>query len=196
MIKHGYFVVIRGIRNLSIALILFTFSNHVVLAEDIPDNNESKRLYESSCTQCHGLQPIEKTRDGRSGWEKTVHKMVVAGAQLNADEMELVIDYLFQHFGMGVGGPMRTGTLPPDSPLQTNGVTSESIVLPEDEGETLVRGYCHLCHDLGRVVSTRRSADAWKRYTKNMLSRGDITVPAEDIEIIVSYLNRYFGKND
>ena len=189
-------VIHRSIRNLSIVFILFIFS-YATSAADTPDNSEIKSLYESSCTQCHGLHMIEKTRNGRSGWEDTVHKMVIAGAQLNADEMELVIDYLFRHYGPGMGDPMKTGILPPDSPLQTDGpISSENITLPEGEGMDLVQGYCNLCHDLGRVVATRRSADDWRYYTKNMLARGDVTITAKKIEIIVSYLNRHFGMSD
>jgi len=140
---------------------------------------------------------IEKTRNGRSGWEDTVHKMVIAGTQLNADEMESVIDYLFRHYGPGVGGVMKTGTLPPDSPLQIDTtVTSENISLPVGKGKDLVQGYCLRCHDLGRIVATRRSADGWRRYTKNMLKRGDITISARNIESIVSYLDQHFGLSD
>lgn len=193
MIKPDCSVIHLSIRNLSLILILFVFSS-ATNAADNPDN--SKSLYESSCTQCHGLHMIEKTRNGRSGWEDTVHKMVIAGAQLNADEMELVIDYLFQHYGPGVGDPMKTGMLPPDSPLQTDGfISSENVNLPEGEGMDLVQRYCHLCHDLGRVVATRRSADGWRYYTKNMIDRGEITIPTEDIDIIISYLNQHFGKS-
>ena len=196
MIKPGRSSTNISIRNLSIVLILFIVSN-VIIAADNAENSVSKHLYESACTQCHGLHMIEKTRDGRSGWEDTVHKMVIAGAQLNADEMELVIDYLFRHYGPGMGDPMKTGILPPDSPLQTDGpISSENITLPEGEGMDLVQGYCHLCHDLGRVVATRRSADDWRYYTKNMTARGEITIPTEDIDIIVSYLNRHFGISD
>ena len=193
MIKPGCSLINVSIRNLSIVFILFTFSN-VIIAADNAENGESKRLYESACTQCHGLHMIEQTRDGRSGWEDTVHKMVIAGTQLNADEMELVIDYLVQHYGPGLAGAMKTGSLPPDSPLQTD--TSENISLPEGKGKSLVKGYCRGCHDLGRIVATRRSADGWRRYTKNMLERGDVTISAGNIESIVSYLDQHFGLSD
>jgi cytochrome c5 len=196
MIKPACSLINVSIRNLSIVFILVAFS-HVIIAADNAENSESKHLYESACTQCHGLRMIEKTRDGRSGWENTVHKMVIAGTQLNADEMELVIDYLVQHYGPGSGGVMKTGSLPPDSPLQPDtSVTSENISLPEGKGKSLVKGYCRGCHDLGRIVATRRSADGWRRYTKNMLERGDVTISAENIEIIVSYLEQHFGKSD
>lgn len=196
VLKPDYSVINCSIRNLLVVFISFTFNNTLIAADTL-DNNESKRLYESVCTQCHGLQMIEKTRNGRTGWENTVHKMVVAGAQLTVDEMESVIDYLSQRYGPSTGDPMTTGLLPYDSPLQTDGtITSENINLPLGKGRTQVQAYCHLCHDLGRVVATRRSADEWRHYTLNMIARGEITITREDLDIIVSYLNRHFGKSD
>jgi cytochrome c5 len=182
-----------SIRNLSIVFVLFILSN-VLMAADNPESSDGKHLYEAACTECHGLNMIEKTRDGRSGWEDTVHKMVIAGTQLNADEMELVIDYLVENFGPGLAGAMKTEPLPPDSPLRAD--ISGNISLPEGKGKSLVKGYCSGCHDLGRIVATRRSADGWRRYTKNMLERGGVTISAGNIESIVSYLDQNFGKSD
>ena len=54
------------------------------------DDNEAQQLYEAVCTQCHGLAPIELTRNGRAGWEDTVHKMVVTGAQLSGEQMDMM----------------------------------------------------------------------------------------------------------
>jgi len=196
MIKPVKSLIKAGIRNLSIVFTLFTVSN-VIIAADNTENSESKRLFESACTQCHGLQMIEKTRDGRSGWEANVHKMVIAGTQLNADEMELVIDYLVQHYGPR-GEPMKTGVLPPDAPYQADtAVTSDEISLPAGEGSTLVQAHCGIrCHDLGRVVASRRSADDWRQYTNNMLERGEVTMTAEKIENIVAYLDLHYGTSD
>ena len=124
-----------------------------------------------------------------------MQKMVVIGTQLDAEEMELVIDHLYQRFGPGTGDPMRAGVLPADSPLQAGGlVSSENVVLPEGEGKQLVQGLCTMCHDLGVVVATRRGADDWKRYTENMLRQNGVSVPGDKEQIIVSYLNQHFGE--
>jgi len=157
--------------------------------------DEGKRLYEAACTQCHGLAPIERTRDGRAGWEDTVQKMVVIGTQLDADEMEVVIDYLYQHFGPGQGDPMRTGVLPADSPLGGDGmVSSKNVELPDGDGKQLVQGLCTMCHDLGVVVATRRDHDDWERYTARMLRQNGISIPEDNQATMVNYLNQHFGK--
>ena len=136
-------------------------------------------------------------RDGRAGWEDTVQKMVVIGTQLNADEMELVIDYLYKSFGPGKGDPMITGVLPPDSPMQADGtVSSDNVLLPEGEGKQLVQGLCTMCHDLGRIVATRRGREDWKHYTINMLRQNGISVADDKQEVMVSYLDQHFGTAD
>ena len=159
------------------------------------DDAETRLLYEDVCSQCHTLAAIELTRDGRRGWEDTVHKMVVVGAQLSHEEMEEMIDYLYSHYGPDSSDPMRTGVLPHDSALRVDGlVSSENIVLPQGEGEQLLEGYCTLCHDLGRIVATARAEDEWQAYVKDMLRRNDMSMNEEQLAIMLSYLNKHFGK--
>lgn len=175
-------------------LMLFLIPAWVTTAVGQDDGSErGRKLYEAVCTQCHTTAAIEVTRDGRHGWEDTVHKMVSAGAQMNAEEMEIVIDYLAKRFGPGAG-PMRTGLLPPGSPLQTDGtVTSDNIILPDGDGKALVQGLCTSCHDLGRVVSTGKNAEDWRRYTVNMLAQNDLHPTPEQVQNIIAYLTRNFG---
>jgi cytochrome c5 len=162
--------------------------------EDGAATAEGKALYQAACSPCHALAPIERTRDGRQGWKDTVQKMVVIGTQLDAEEMDLVIDYLYAQFGPGRGEPMRTGLLPPDSPLPAAGaVSSEHVTLPAGDGQQLVQGLCTMCHDLGYIVATRRSRDDWQRYTVNMLRQNGISISADKQELLVSYLDRHFG---
>ncbi len=154
------------------------------------EEDEGQRLYRATCTQCHGLAPIEVTTNGRDGWKRTVQKMVVTGAQLDVDEMELVIDYLVREHGPGSSTPMTSGALPPDSPLASSG----KLELPAGEGAALVQGYCVMCHDLGRVVATRRKESEWRGYTIDMLRRNNISVSEEQLNTMVGYLSRHLGK--
>ncbi len=159
------------------------------------DENAGRRLYEAACVQCHGLAQIEQTRNGRAGWEDTVHKMVITGAQLDIEEMELVIDYLYQQHGPDASDPMRTGVLPFDSPLSKDGlISSENIVLPDAKGKNLIEGYCMMCHDLGRVVATRRGDKEWRGYVKDMLRRNSMNISDDQLNTMVSYLKQNFGK--
>lgn len=154
----------------------------------------AEQLYKEGCTQCHGLHAVETIRDGRAGWADTVQDMVITGAQLNSEEMELVIDYLAERFGPGAGA-METGKLPSRSPMQTDGtLTSGEIELPAGEGKELVQGVCQMCHDFGRIGSAKRSAQDWERYVRNMLAQGGIELPQEENRKLVSYLTRHLGR--
>lgn len=167
--------------------------NDPLMADDA-NMEEGQRLLQSACVQCHPLRLTEVTRDGQPGWEDTVHKMVLFGAQLSVEEMDVLVAYLAEYYGPGAG-PMRTGTLPPGAAVDPAGdsATSENITLPSGEGRDLVQGLCSGCHDMGRIVSTRRSAASWQRYTENMLAQGGIAASDEQIASAVSYLSIHFG---
>ncbi len=60
---------------------------------------KGKDLVESACTQCHGLGYIVNSKLPREDWERIVHDMVSRGAPLLEEEIEVVVDYLTQHFG-------------------------------------------------------------------------------------------------
>ncbi len=193
---------IRSIHNSSlmswpvrtVCLLLFLVSASGIASAD---DTKAQQLYEAVCTQCHSLAPIEITRDGRKGWEDTVHKMVIVGAELDTEEMELLIDYLYRRRGPDASDPMRTGPLPFDSPLYQDGtVGSENIVLPAGDGKALVEAYCMMCHDLGRVVATRRGEREWHGYVTDMLNRNNMTIGKEQSESLLAYLNKHFGRTE
>ncbi len=59
-----------------------------------PDVQEGKALAASRCTGCHDLNRITNASYDRAGWEKTVERMVLSGAQLDSQQKGLVVDYL------------------------------------------------------------------------------------------------------
>ena len=150
-----------------------------------------KKLVDSLCTQCHGLQPIASVRNGAEGWRTTVYKMVQNGSQIrSAAELEAIVGYLAGAYGPGTT-PMVTGLLPPGAPLGPT--KSDAIELPVGKGADLVKAHCTLCHDLGRVVSTRRTAVEWQRYTRVMLARGSLAPGRAATDSIATYLTEHFG---
>ncbi len=54
----------------------------------------AQKLLEERCTVCHNLKKVYDEKTNRSGWIKYIDKMIKKGAQLNAEERELLIDYL------------------------------------------------------------------------------------------------------
>jgi cytochrome c5 len=147
-----------------------------------------------ACSQCHALSTATLMRDGPAGWKHTVDEMVVKGAQLYPEEAETLIKYMSENFGPGVN-KMRTGVLPPGAPLSKAGAMMkvEDVSLPAGTGKELVEARCSLCHDLGRVVSVRRTKAEWEQITKNMNERGLPTTP-EQTQAVISYLTAQFGK--
>jgi hypothetical protein len=68
------------------------------------------------------------------------------------------------------------------------------VRLPEGDGKTLVETRCAACHDLGRVVSYRRTRAEWDHVTRNMMGRFPQPASAQDITAITTYLTTHFGR--
>jgi hypothetical protein len=69
--------------------------------------------------------------------------------------------------------------------------SAKEVRLPEGAGREIVAARCTLCHDLGRVVSVRRTSQEWEQLTKDMMGRGPRTTPAE-VQTIQTYLTTHF----
>ena len=156
---------------------------------------EGREVVATLCAACHTLQVVVTKRDGPAGWSATVDNMVMRGSTLfRPGEPELATRYLTRNFGPAAGR-METGRLPPRTVVGQNiTATSKEIVLPDGAGKTLVEQRCGvMCHDLGRVVSTRRRKDDWERIARTMHERAQLGGPKE-IQEITSYLVTHFGQ--
>ncbi len=59
-------------------------------------------LVAASCVMCHSLDyiPMNSPFLDRKGWDATVTKMIKAmGAQIKAEDVPQIVDYLAQHYG-------------------------------------------------------------------------------------------------
>jgi len=65
--------------------------------------------------------------------------------------------------------------------------------LPEGKGRDALQSVCTNCHGIDRVTSMRYSKSYWSDVVDDMVSRG-ATGSDEDLNAIVSYLARNFGK--
>src|SRR5262249_2331345 len=145
-------------------------------ANPLPEG-EGRALVAVACTQCHALTPIITGRDGANGWRRHVHNMVIRGAQLNAAEVETVVQYLAANFGPGVRLP---------DPVK--------IALPDGAGKDLVETRCVVCHDLQRVAVVKRLKRDWPGVVDNMVMRGATATP-EEARTIAAYLIAHFGRD-
>ncbi len=65
--------------------------------------------------------------------------------------------------------------------------------LPAGKGREEVRKICTGCHDIGTAAGSRRTRIGWKQNVDDMISRG-AEASDEDIEAVVDYLTKFFGK--
>ncbi len=61
--------------------------------------SEGAALVQARCTACHGLERTTSAKKTREQWAQTVTRMVSKGAQLNAAEQNIVIEYLSKTYG-------------------------------------------------------------------------------------------------
>ena len=50
-----------------------------------------------------------------------------------------------------------------------------------------------MCHDLGRVIGTRRTADEWLVYARAMTAQGELQLTDEQLAMMTAYLAEYYG---
>ncbi len=55
---------------------------------------DGEALLQERCTECHDLGRVESAEKTREEWEDNVARMVSKGAQLDADEQSVLVDYL------------------------------------------------------------------------------------------------------
>ena len=64
-------------------------------------------------------------------------------------------------------------------------------MLPSGEGKDLVVELCGKCHNLQKVVSSRKTDKEWERSVYDMVNRGAQIFP-EEVDQIVKYLAKSF----
>jgi competence ComEA-like helix-hairpin-helix protein len=67
--------------------------------------------------------------------------------------------------------------------------------LPEGQGKAEVKKICTACHELDGVTGSRRTRIGWERNVEDMVSRG-AEGSDEDMEAVVAYLTKFFGKTN
>jgi mono/diheme cytochrome c family protein len=153
---------------------------HAQTAPALPPG-EGRDLVAVACTQCHGLGTIVQIRDGAAGWRQFVNYMIMKGAQVSDREADTVVQYLTASFG-------------PNSPPAAGAAPAAALApLPAGSGKELVETRCVTCHDLLRVVASRRPKSDWDGIVANMINRGATATPDER-QTMVSYLSTQFGE--
>lgn len=59
---------------------------------------DGKTLLETRCIACHSLARVASAKGDAAQWQKVIDQMVQKGAQLNADEEKVLVEYLAANF--------------------------------------------------------------------------------------------------
>jgi mono/diheme cytochrome c family protein len=153
-----------------------------------PPEGEGKELFTTVCSQCHTLKSTLIMRNGQKGWEETVNRMVLYGAQLSPSEADRVVHYLTTQ--LGPGSPTVADAAAPSRAERAN--RTATITLPEGAGKELVATRCSLCHSLEKVVSATRTRADWEITTVDMQRRGMNATP-DQMQAMISYLQAHFS---
>src|ERR1700682_5180631 len=61
---------------------------------------KGKAIVQRTCISCHALKVVTAQRASKEQWSVLVDQMISRGADLNDDEIEIVVDYLATNFGV------------------------------------------------------------------------------------------------
>jgi len=157
-------------------LALATVAYAAVQEPALPEG-DGKKILQNSCTTCHGLEGTVKMRLDKAGWEGVVASMVSNGAQIEAKEMPILIDYLVKNFGNAkpaAGAPAQAGN-------------------NDAAAKKLLEEACTTCHDLDLVSGQRYTKDDWQNVVNSMIAKG-AAMGEKDVPMLVEYLVKMYGK--
>jgi cytochrome c5 len=60
---------------------------------------KGKAIVERTCASCHAIKVVTTKRASKEQWSTIIDQMLSKGADLNDDEVEIVVDYLSKNFG-------------------------------------------------------------------------------------------------
>jgi len=158
-------------------LALATMAFAAVQDPQLPEG-DGKKILQAACTACHGLDGVVRLHLDKAGWEGLVASMVSNGAQVDAKDMPVLIDYLVKNFG--------ATAKPAGQQAQSGGSDADAKKLLENS--------CTTCHDLDLVSGQHLSKDEWQSLVGSMIAKG-ATLSDKETPILVEYLAKTYGKN-
>ena len=157
---------------IAVATVAFAAAQDVKL----PDG-DGKKILQTSCTACHGLDGVVNLHLDKSGWEGLVSSMVSNGAQVDQKDFPVLIDYLVKNFG-------------PAGAKTAGGAQGSSS---DADAKKLLEAACTACHDLDLVSDQHLSKDEWQSIVSSMVAKG-ASVDNKDIPVLVAYLAKTYPK--
>lgn len=140
----------------------------------LPDG-EGKKILDSVCTACHGLEGVLKLRLTKDEWKELVLTMIGHGAELKDEQTTVLVDYLTTNLGPKDADAAKDGAQPSGS-----------------EGKTILESSCTSCHSLDLVAGKELTKEEWEGIVASMKAMG-AEVSDSQIAVLVEYLAKNFG---
>jgi hypothetical protein len=152
-------------RGLAIGVTIVAVSIGVAAGQDGPKPERGEQIMNAACAAtCHDLRPIETQALDDAGWTKAVKSMIEQGAEVKAEDVPVLVDFLTRRHGP----------------------------LPDGPGKDILLNICTRCHDLQRVRRERTTPEGWLEILDAMLNEG-APLPEKDLPVLLRYLARHFG---
>ena len=145
--------------------------------QDTLPEGAGKKILQTACTSCHGLDGVVRLKLEKDGWEGLVSSMVSNGAQVDQKDFPVLIDYLVKNFGPASAKPAAGG----------QSTSSDA------DAKKILENACTACHDLDLVSDQHLSKDEWQSIVSSMVAKG-ASVDNKDIPVLVAYLAKTYPK--
>jgi len=135
-------------------------------------------ILQRSCGSCHGADAIASYHyDTPDSYRDVVNSMIASGAQVSAQEVPVLVDYLFTTYGKKQDGA-RPGAAPAAS----------------DPGKSILETACTTCHGLDPLANhVYESKDPYESLIRNMIAYGANVTDAQ-VTPLAEYMLKTFGK--
>ena len=104
---------------------------------------KGKAMVQRTCVQCHAMKVVTAKRATKEQWSALVDQMVSRGADLNDDEIDVVVNYLSKNFPLG---KTSSGA----------GKSAEPMINVSQATAAELAAVLHLSPDLGQAIVAYR----------------------------------------
>ena len=143
--------------------------------QDLPEG-DGKKILQSACTACHGIDGVVHLKLDKAGWEGLVSSMVSNGAQVDTKDFPVLVDYLVKNFG----------------PAGQAGQTAQAGAGNDAAAKKILENTCTACHDLDLVSDQHLSKEEWTAIVNSMVAKG-ASLEDKDKPVLVEYLAKTYG---
>jgi len=166
---------------------------------DLPEG-AGKAIVLKNCQDCHTLKILPKTHKSAADWKDTVQTMIDNGADVPADKIDTLVQYLAKNFGPHSAPASADAQAPPAAATAAPSAVAmppapeppKAVELPAGDGKDIATQNCQSCHALSSLTTAHMNLKDWKDTVMTMIDRG-ADIPTDKIDTLVQYLAKNFG---